>query len=117
MGSLINKRGLKLLLNTEKAVWSLKRRTTTDYAQDPVFTLSSYNYKIDASISLSTDTKLETISLLGTGSVSKLTRADHLSDEVLIRMDKNKMVVNLRSTNNQGLTNLNIVNFPVQVKG
>lgn len=88
-----------------------------DSAEYPVWNFPVYNGKIAVSITLSKDSKMETLCVLDTGAGLNEIRADNLSDEVIIRLEKNKQMINMRSENIHQLTKMCIVKFSMKVKG
>lgn len=63
-------------------------RTMAYYDQDPLLTLSTLNYKIEASILLSGNRQMDKLCFFETGAVQNVIHVGHLLDEVLLRMKK-----------------------------
>lgn len=74
-------------------------------------------YEIEETIGLSAEIQLEKLCVFDTGTGPKVICADHLPDEVLLRLEKNKQVVNLRSASTHQLTELGIVTLTWNVQG
>lgn len=108
MSSPMKRRRLNHVRILERSCGLPKSRTITDHKQDPVFTLSDYNYKIQAFIGLSEDSKMETLFVLDTGEEKNLFFVDHLPDETLLSLQKNKLVVKRTSARSHQLTVLGI---------
>ena len=92
-----------------------KETKVEEYRADPLCTLSSLNYKVEASINTHKDTWRPLLSVLDTGAGPNLIRADLLPEPVLHKLDTSREVVNLSSASGHGLDVLGITRLSVKV--
>lgn len=87
----------------------------TEYMQSPVCTLSPYNYKIEGTIQLNSQSELNTLCVFDTGAGPNLIRASHLDEDTLKELNSQRSTVHLRSASSHQLDVLGVVRLTLKV--
>lgn len=88
---------------------------SVQYARSQVCFLSSFNYKVEASIGPDIQTLRPVLTVLDTGAGPNLIRADLLPPAALEACDKDREVVNLSSASNHRLETLGVLHLTVKI--
>ena len=90
-------------------------RTVAYYRSDPVCALSAYTYKLSVAVGANSTRFRQMLSVLDTGAVHNVIRAECVPEEVLRTLDTTREVVNLSTASKVPLPTLRIVKFHVKV--
>ena len=93
------------------------KRTYESYIEDPVFYLSPYNYKVNASVGTSRRSLKCFLSIFDTGAGPNIVRKDILSADDLSNLDKSRHIANLSSASKHPLDVLGIIYLYVDING
>ena len=92
-----------------------KDTSIQQYLANPLCSLSSLNYKVEASFNTHKEAWRPLLCVLDTGAGPNLIRADLLPDDTLKKLDTSRAVVNLSSASGHGLDVLGITRLSVRV--
>ena len=105
-----------IVQNQETIPFGLPRNISFElYQIDPICKLSSFNYKVEASIITGNDKALLVLSVVDNGAGPNLVREDLIPAHLLAKIDKSRKVVNLASASGHILDTIGVVNLSVRV--